>query len=523
MDKLDSLRIEELYDLSLEYQCIKEFTQLHHKMNYVQFDYYTVHDLTLFVVEPDLNLDSIKDHIDKISKALPAIKKIFAKPVLHLKENDEILPVEAVRIINNNTIQHISRHSELWDNVKNDEIQPLKLLTKVYQDNYGIYENLVFCALMDEILFYTRRVGRYIKNLIYSNQSIDINLLERVNHMQHFLALGKLHTGYLRNFDNLYYPSKICLSNLNYISNIITARLKRPVYRKNKIRPKKFKLHKTNILSMHKDYNKVYRLMSYFEKDKIRRSIDFNLDESHQIEKNYFDYCMILSLFSIGHFNFTIADKQSIDFKKMNVSFTFKKWKTSLSVRTHENIPYLLLEVHKDIDYLVALIPSIFHDNKHIKERFESLNVEERIICTPYEPEEENAKECFLSISNIESFRRIQQILLRAMIHADQMRRDCPFCNQSLLPTGTGSLPIFECDTCRTQIIDFCCPTTMKHYAVTKIVNLPQTLLRKNQFSTEDKWLYLRKREAQMHFRNITDLNEEGQIICPECHKVHPF
>ena len=171
----------------------------------MQFDYAVVHGLTLFMIEPDFSFDVLEDKINAILAVLPAVKRIFAQPCIHLKEQDVILPTESVRIINNNTVQHISSHSELWTDVKKDEIKPSRLLTRTYEDNYGIYENLVFCQTVDEILAFSRIYTRFFKELIYTNQTIEINLLERVNHLNYFLALGKLHIGYSRSFE-AYYP-----------------------------------------------------------------------------------------------------------------------------------------------------------------------------------------------------------------------------------------------------------------------------------------------------------------------------
>ena len=261
--------LAELTKLSEQYQVLEPFMKKYKKLSYIEFDYSIVHDLTLFTIEPDLNFEILEEQIETIVKALPAIKQIFAKPFIHLKEQNIILPVESVRIINNSTIQHISSHSELWTDIKDNEIQPAKLLTRTYEDNYGIYENIVFCNVVDTILTFTRNNLRILKELIYTNQTIEINILERVNHLNYFLALGKLHTGYSRSFDSYYGVASRCLNKLQFILNTILPRLKQPVYKKNIKRSKLTKLHKTNILAMNKDYHQVYKLSKYFAKENI--------------------------------------------------------------------------------------------------------------------------------------------------------------------------------------------------------------------------------------------------------------
>ena len=112
----------ELSKLNEYYNKLEEFLKNNKKLTYMGLDYAVVHDLTLFTVDPDFSFETLEEDINTIIKTIPAMKQIFAKPFIHLKEQNVILPTESVRIINNNTIQHISSHSELWSDVKKDEI-----------------------------------------------------------------------------------------------------------------------------------------------------------------------------------------------------------------------------------------------------------------------------------------------------------------------------------------------------------------------------------------------------------------
>ena len=146
--------------LCKEYQVIDKFTKKHAKFTYLQFDNYLIKELTLFMVDPDIDYDTLENKIDEIIKRLPAIKSIFVHPLLHLKENEEVLPIESVRGINQTSIIHIASHSELWNDLTNDGIKPVKLLTKTYNDNYSIYENRVFCNTIDDILDFIKENNR---------------------------------------------------------------------------------------------------------------------------------------------------------------------------------------------------------------------------------------------------------------------------------------------------------------------------------------------------------------------------
>ena len=84
------------------------------------------------------------------------------------------------------------------------------------------------------MLSYLRKNIRDLKNLMYASNKLEFNLLERVNHIQYFLAIGKLHTGYIRDFNKYYDIAKVYYDRMNLIYTTLSARLKRNVYRLNK-------------------------------------------------------------------------------------------------------------------------------------------------------------------------------------------------------------------------------------------------------------------------------------------------
>ena len=518
MEEFNKDELEELCELSKCYEIISEFVDKYNNTNYINFDYNIVHKFTLFLVDPDFDFELLESQINRISKVLPPIKRIFAKPVLHLIEIDEIQPIEAVKKINNDTINHISRHSELWDDLTKDGIKPLKLLTRSYQDNYGIYENLVFCKTIDDILYFVRKNMKTLKNFNYVNQSMEFDLLQRVNHLNYFLALGKLHTGYVRNFDKYYVVSKHCLNGLNNIYDTIVPRLKRPVYKKNKQRPTKLK--KTNILAMHREYKHIYALEKYFLANKIEVNNSISKKNYQLLADNYFGYCTILSIFSIGHFNFKCAEDVIIDFHNLTLDFDYKSWKLSIKHENVTNIKTITIEVKKDKNYKIVLIPLInFYNKDEVLLKVKgNIKADEYIVCIPFEKNIYEVDERCLDLSNLESFRRIQQLVLKAMIYSDTQRKDCPFCDHVLIPYEKEGT--YQCESCKTLITDTLCKKTKETYSFTKIIGYEPEVLDIKKYKNEE-WLYYRKKEAMLHFRNITQLDEEVNIICPLCNDIH--
>lgn len=390
------------------------FVAKHPELSYIEFDYYATHELTLFTIEPSLDFEALKSINDKILSALPYLKRIFAKPIIVLKDSDDVLPVETVHIINQATMLHLANHSENVENITRKGVTPRKLLTRIYEDDYSIYENIIFCNLVDEILHYVRHTMASLRDLVYANEVLEFNLLERVNHLNYFLTIGKLHTGYIRDFDQYYSLSEALYSQLRGFENIIEARLSRPVYQKNKIRNKRLPLKKTNIFLMQKDYHQVYVLYKKLWEKKI-----ISLDEEPAIDveklrKNYFDFVEMLSLFAIAQFDFEADPSFKEDFRHLNSDFSFKHWKLNLQAFQEDG---LLIALQKEKSYRLLLLPSLEGELTPAQETLEKeIGAEENIVCQSFEEEELYPKSCLISLENIESFRRIQQCVLRAMI-----------------------------------------------------------------------------------------------------------
>ncbi len=524
INKKDILN-DELIDIYLDYFNIEQFILNHNKIKYVDFDYYVVNDFSLFINFPDVDFEFIEKKINKIFKTLKAINNIFAKPLLHLSEELVLAPIEAVKHIDKETFSHIYSHSELWDNIEDNNIKPYKLQTRIYQDNYSIYENLVFCNVIDQILFFIRRNLRLLKDLVLTKQLIELNLLDRTNHLNYFLALGKLHTGYVRYYDKFSDNIQNIYNKLNTISDAIIPKLKRPVYKKNKKIKKNIRLHKTNILSMHKDYRQIYSLAKSLNETSFKN--DLTNDEIPDLLNSYFNYCQILTIFSIGHFNFTFGNKK-IDFLKLNMIAKFKNWELKLYSKKKYNTIHI--DINADKLYKIVLIPYIDklssqeEVDKLIKKIKEKIIADEYVVITPHEKDESLLNEAYISICSIDSFRRIQQLILKALIISDMKRIDCPFCAKELYVNQeltTKKSKTYTCNGCKTNINDTFCEKTEKKYTFTNIHNLHGTKIKKDSYSKNDMWMYSRKLESQMHFRNITNLNDNMEIICPYCNEVH--
>ncbi len=494
---------------------IEKFVNKHPQLSYIEFDYYVVHDMTLFSIEPEFDFDQLKDTIQVIKKSMPASKRIFNKPIIVLKDTDDVLPVENARIVNQNTLLHLANHSQNVANLTNKRVKPRKLLTRIYEDDYAIYENLVFCNYIDEVLRFSNRNRRILNAIIYASDIMEFNLLEKANHLKYFLALGKLHTGYIRDFSQYFNLSKEVLNELSSVTRVIQPRLSKPIYKRSSHRNPNLPLKKTNIFLMQKDYRQVYKTYKYLlNNPSVKKENDKPLDETW-LRKTYLLYVQLLTIFAAGHFNFELDSKTKMKLNELNVNFTFKDWKLTIQNINNESI---LFYFKKDETYRVMLVDSTT-DAETIRTQKIRRRLHEVIVVDPSDEDYLKREDVYINMTDIDSFRRLQQIILRGMIHADTQRSTCPFCGGKLEMNKRHDY--YQCGDCMTQIKTETCPTTQEPYFYTDTPHHHKNPLFSHISVAKDEWYYERQVESQLYFRNITRINPEGKIICPICHLVH--
>ncbi len=496
-----------------DYSAIAAFVRTDNNITYQQFDAKILNKVNLFALPENFDFDALNQCLDMIIKTLPSIKRIFAKPITHITTSSEILPVESVHYINNETLVHASVHSELWADITSDGLKPRKLLTKDNRDNYAIYENIIFARTVDMILSFVRQNLSFLKSILYTNRNLEFNLLERENHAMYFLSIGKFHASYVRDYVKYTAVAEKCMEKALFIDRIIRARLSRPVYKNCKRHLGVPSLKKTNIFRMDKKYHKIYVLFKRLFESNTQTN-DYTLSKQVGQYEGYSHFCTLLSLFAAGNFNFTFSENENIDFINTDTVCTFDKWNLRLESFTCNGLKTVSFSVSKDTVYktLLLIAPNAEVGNQTLAILKNSYEADEYLFACPTEED----KAVYLSIYDIDSFRRLQQIILRGMVCSDKTRDVCPFCGQPLERIDGKNGVYFECAYCRTQIKTETCPETNQPFDVTKI---------KNYTVTNDITAHSAKNgktsASLMHFRNITAIGLNAEPICPKCGRIH--
>lgn len=512
---VNQLKLEEFIRFSSLLEGIDKFVNKHRDLTYIEFDYYVVHDMTLFTIDPEFDFKKLEILIQQVKKSTSAIKRIFTKPIIVLKDSDDVLPVENARIINQNTLLHLANHSQYVSNITKKGIMPRKLLTRIYEDDYSIYENIIFCNYIDEVLSWMKSNRKVLNSLLYASNILQFNLLEKVNHLKYYLALGKLHTGYIRDFSQFFNLSKNMLEEFSLISQAIIPRLHKPIYKRNVSRNRNLRLKKTNIFLMQKDYRQVYKtyknlLGNQIKVQETEVTIDYDL-----MRRNYMMYVQILTVFSVGHFHFEMDPQIKMNLSSLDVSFTFKDWKLDIISNDKKEI---LLHFIKDEIYKI-MITSDLYDMITINNLKKDYGIHELIVVNQFDEDYLERDDIYVSIQDVDSFRRIQQIILKGMIYSDTKRDTCPYCGGKLHKDHYQGF--HQCDDCMTQIKEAVCKESKKSFFYTDIAHFRKHLIKKSDFKHHEYWHYTKQIETSMFFRNITKINHHGDTICPHCLKIH--
>ena len=488
------------------------FAENHNGISYEEFDGFILRELNLFDVPDEDFLRMAEETVDEIISALPAFKRIFSKPIVRLKDEKEIVPVEAVRSVDNYSLAHLSSHCALWGNVSKKTVTPKKLMTIEYSETYSIYENIAFAHTVNKILSFAKQTLIRLSDVLYGHRDIHFNLLDRTHHNLYFLAIGKLHLGYTRANVSKVNAQRL-LEKLLFVQKTLHQKLNAPVYVSCKKKKFDSRLKKTNIFRSHKDYAEVYRILNIF--DSNAKVYPDTFSETSANSEEFKNFVTLISLFAIGHFNFNFDKGSTFDFKKITAKSSLLGWTLTMRAESLDEADVLMFTTKKEKEYTSCLIfaESDSLPASKLTALKEKANADEYFFCSPNVFGQRGG--IYLSIFDVDSFCRIQQLLLRGMIYADTARSDCPFCSHTLEKTGDA----YECRICDTEIKEYTCE---KHGLPFYVCGIKH---RYHQSQTDNnekrKFLHDRLHEARLHFRNITPLTDDGIPVCPHCDKAH--
>ena len=495
-----------------EYADIEKFVRAHSRFSYEQFDGYVLKDITLFDIPGDEHFRAVEEELDAILRALPSIRRIFARPLIRLKDTHETVPVEQAYVIDSYTFSHASVHSELWEDIIEDGIKPRKLMAVGRTETFVLYENLVLTYVIDAVFRVLARARILLLDALYDCTDMQFNFLDRTHHDSFFLAMGKLHIEYARAHIQPYSAYARCVDKIRFIEKALRPRLSSSLYLECKKKKGKITLKRSNAFRLHKDYREIYRLAVMLDREK--ELLQDDVDENLEKDDGYRMFCTLISIFAAGHFRFYFDEQTVIAPDSLDADCVFDGWKLNMRLVRGGGRDGILYSFKKEKEYSICMMignGGVAYEK--MKEIHENIPADEYLFADPEKYGEKDV--VYLNLYNIDSFRRIQQMLLRGMIYSDTANTVCPFCGRAVVKTDDG----YECPICRAEVKKLICPETGKEYFTSGIKKYrSEKETRKNE---QDTFLHDRYAEASMHFRNITPIGDDGSLLCPHCGKKH--
>lgn len=94
------------------------------------------------------------DWVDEIEKGLVFVEKALKEERQFIRSNGEVIPIEKVKHVSKNSVEHLARHSDLITRYNEDEdLIPDKIYTVERLSDYSVYENrflyMMLCYLRD--------------------------------------------------------------------------------------------------------------------------------------------------------------------------------------------------------------------------------------------------------------------------------------------------------------------------------------------------------------------------------------
>ncbi len=207
-----------------------------------------------------------RDWVDAIEAGLIHVEKALKEERQFIRSNGEVVPIEKVKHVSRESVEHLAKHSDLITKCENIEnIIPEKLYTVERLNDYAVYENrflyMLLCFLRDFITI------RYNDILDLSNKyEADLNLNKTVisgkQKMNYSVSLHdvKRDDQYLKETN----PAKDLIDKIHLLLKTVIAFLNTPLMQEvSKVAMLKPPITKTNVLKMNNNFKGAVALYEF--------------------------------------------------------------------------------------------------------------------------------------------------------------------------------------------------------------------------------------------------------------------
>ncbi len=108
--------------------------------------------------------------VEEIEKCIIPLDTIIRNPGRFIKKEEEIIPIEMARNIDNDSIRHLAQHTNMIQSVKKDQVTPRKILNGFKEESYDTYENRFIYTLLINLTYFIDKRLELILNTNGKNE-----------------------------------------------------------------------------------------------------------------------------------------------------------------------------------------------------------------------------------------------------------------------------------------------------------------------------------------------------------------
>jgi hypothetical protein len=128
------------------------------------------------VIEDTLNDLEALELDDEICDSIPSLLRVCSRPRRSLTLEKRVIPIDRVKRISSNSLEHLASHPELWQSQNLIGIKPLRLRTDVPEETLDLYENRVISTLIRRLLQYLQIRSQEVDKAYYQTEALHENL-----------------------------------------------------------------------------------------------------------------------------------------------------------------------------------------------------------------------------------------------------------------------------------------------------------------------------------------------------------
>lgn len=215
-----------------------------------------------------------EDWIEAIEKGLEFIEKCINEERQFIRSNGEIIPIEKVKRVSKDSVEHLARHSNLLtrEPEEGDDVVPDSLYTVERLSDYAVYENrflyMLLCYLRD---FISMRYERIVEatNTYSGKMTMNKVIVETNRRIEYEVKLveEKKNDEYLRSHNEAQEIIDKILLLYKAVVHFLNTPLMNEVSKSPMLKPP---VTRTNVLRMNKNFRQALALYEYitaYDKD----------------------------------------------------------------------------------------------------------------------------------------------------------------------------------------------------------------------------------------------------------------